>query len=392
MRVLHFAWEFSRLTETFIYDVVLETSGRAEVMVAARRRLNEEARPFEPFVLVSPRGGALGKLRDWAGSLLSPDPTLVTSWVGVRRELTALARSFRPDVIHAQYGDVGVVAAPVARQLGIPLVTTFHGYDASEQLQDARRRRWFPALTRDRNRVIVVAAALRRGLEDAGLDGARISVIPNGKDLSAYPFRERRDPPVRFVTVGRIVDKKGHLDALAALARLAAEGHPVELEIVGDGPLEPLVRARIAALGLGGRVHLAGALEHSAARGRMEASDAFLLCSRTAENGDREGLPMVLLEAQALGLPCVSTRHAGIPEGIPAGNHFLLAEERDVDGIAAAIRRLRAASPEEIAAVSRRGLDHVRARHSLRAQGDALMDVYRAAVAGEAPGFSTTRK
>lgn len=381
MRVLHLAWTFSPLTETFVHDLVLETSKRAEVLVVTRRRVNAGARPFDRVEVVGPRGGVPGKLGDWVRSLLSPDPVLVVSWVAARRGLDRAVRTFRPDVIHAQFGDMGVLAAPVARAHGIPLVTTFHGHDASRELRDARRRRWFRALTAGRNRVVAVASPLLRALAEAGLDPAKMSVIHNGKDLSCYPFRARDRRPARLVTAGRLVEKKGHADAIAALARVVAEGHPLELEIVGDGPLAPALKAQVAALGLEGRVRFLGPLDHAATRARMERSDALLLCSRTASCGDREGLPMVLLEAQALGLPCVSTTHSGIPEGIPAENHWLLAPEGDVGGIAAVLRRLREATAEELRAVSLRGLAHVRAHHALERQTARLLELYRAAAA-----------
>ncbi len=381
MRVLHLAWTFSPLTETFVYDLVRETSRRAEAMVVTRRRVNAEARPFDRVEVVGPRGGVPGKLVDWARSLLSRDPVLVVSWVAVRRGLDRAVRTFRPDVIHAQFGDMGVLAAPVARAHGVPLVTTFHGHDASRELRDRRRRGWFRALTAGRNRVVAVASPLRTALVEAGLDPARIAVVHNGKDLARYPFRARERPPRRFVTAGRLVEKKGHGDAIAALARLAAEGCPLELEVIGDGPLAPALKAQAAALGLKDRVRFLGPLDHAAARARMEQSDAFLLCSRTASCGDREGLPMVLLEAQALGLPCVSTTHSGIPEGIPAENHALLAPEGDVDAIAAALRRLRQATPDELRAISLRGLAHVRAHHDLERQTARLLALYRAAAA-----------
>ncbi len=381
MRVLHFAWTFSALTETFIYDPVQAVAGRVETLVVAHLRENAEARPIERLVLAGAYRGRLGTARDLLLAAVARDPTPGMTWVGVRRGLAAAVRSFRPDVIHAHFGDMGVLAAPVARHGGIPLLTSFYGYDASLRLRQPRWPAWYAPLAAGRNRVVVLSSDMARALVGAGLDGAAIAVVPTGKRLSDYRFRERACPPGRLVTVGRLVEKKGHLDAIETVGRLVREGQAVELEIVGEGPLEAALRSRVAALRLGGHVRLAGALDHPATRARMEAADAFLLCSRTAADGDREGVPTVLLEAQALGLPCISTRHAGIPEAIPAGNHWMLAPEGDVEGIAAALRRLRRASPEEIARASQLGLEHVRAHYELGAQVAALLEIYGAMAA-----------
>ena len=385
LRVLHVVQAFSPLTETFLYDLVRETALRGDALVVTQRRVHAASRPFDPVRVIARSAGRVAALRDRILWSLRRDGAPDPQWIGLRRALARVARAYRPDVVHAHFGDQGVLAAPVARTLGVPLLTSFYGYDASQLPRDPRWRRSFRALVAGPNRALVLSRAMMNALASAGLARDRIFVLCTGKRLSDYPFRARDRSPARFVTVGRLVEKKGHLDAVEAFARLVADGSDVSLDIVGQGPMERDIKARIEALQLQGRVRLLGALDHGETARLMSEADAFVLCSRTAANGDQEGVPTVLMEAQALGLPCVSTRHAGIPEVIPEDNHGLLAREGDVAGIAAALRHLKAMSPVEIRATCERGLQHVQAHHDVGRQGSRLADLYHAAATGSDP-------
>jgi glycosyltransferase involved in cell wall biosynthesis len=378
LRVLHVIPAFSPLTETFLYDLVSEVASRTEAMVVTQRRVDAESRPFEPVHVIASGGGRFGAVRDRLVRWFARDAP-PAGWIGLRRALCEVVRAFGPDVVHAHFGDQGVFAAPVAGTLGIPLVTSFYGYDASELPRDPRWRRWYRPLAAGRNRAVVLSHAMRRELASVCLAEERTIVVGTGKRLSEYPYRPPRASPARFLSVGRLVEKKGHADAIEAFGRVAADCADLSLDIVGDGPLSAALQARIDALRLRDRVRLLGPRDHGQTKELMRTADAFILCSRTASSGDREGVPTVLMEAQALGLPCVTTWHAGIPEVIPAANHGLLAPEGDVVAITAAIRRVRATPLADLAAWSARGAEHVREHYDLARQAERLLDVYRAA-------------
>ena len=174
----------------------------------------------------------------------------------------------------------------------------------------------------------------------------RVALLYHGLDrrLFAAPatFGSRRDggdpvDPVRLLAVGRFHPKKGYLTLLEAVAQVRAA---VRLTVIGYGPLEAALHARAAALGLADRVVWTGALEQPAVRTHYRTSDLLLLASEVAPDGDRDGLPNVVVEALSQGLPVVATRAAAIPELVVDGVHGRLVPPRDAGALAAAIEAL----------------------------------------------------
>jgi glycosyltransferase involved in cell wall biosynthesis len=174
----------------------------------------------------------------------------------------------------------------------------------------------------------------------------RVELVYHGLDrgLFAAPStsgsqRDGTDPrdPVRLLAVGRFQPKKGYPTLLDAVARVRSE---VRLTVVGYGPLEAVLRARAEALGLTARVTWAGALDQPAVRALYRASDLLLLASEVAADGDRDGLPNVVVEALSQGLPVVATRAGAIPELVTDGIHGRLVPPGDAGALAAAIEQL----------------------------------------------------
>ena len=158
--------------------------------------------------------------------------------------------------------------------------------------------------------------------------------------VSERPRRDGSDPssPVRILTVGRMVEKKGFDDLLAALASVSPT-LAWTLDVVGGGALDARLRHQAAALGIGERVRWHGSLPHDRVVERFAAADLFVLASRIAADGDRDGLPNVLMEAQLLGAACVATRVSGTPELIEHEVNGLLVPPRDPVALAGALER-----------------------------------------------------
>jgi colanic acid/amylovoran biosynthesis glycosyltransferase len=242
------------------------------------------------------------------------------------------------DVVHAHFGPIGLRALRwrEAGAFNAPLVTTFYGHDISAYVQANGASVYAPLFAGDGLCVGITDLMCRRLIE-AGCPPERTLRIPLGLDLAAFCFRpsvRRRDEPLRVLSVGRLVEKKGFDTALRAIALLVHRHPDVRLQIVGGGPQRPQIEALIDALGLDDNVELLGALPQDRVIELMQSSHLFVLASQTAADGDQEGLPRVLAEAQAIGLPVVSTLHSGIPEGVLDGESAYLGPERDPEALA----------------------------------------------------------
>jgi glycosyltransferase involved in cell wall biosynthesis len=168
----------------------------------------------------------------------------------------------------------------------------------------------------------------------------RVRRLYNGLDLERFPFREPRDRPARIVAVGRLVEKKGFAILLEAAALLAARGVTFGVELIGTGELEQRLRQRVQELGVGACVHLLGPRPQAEMVGALAEACAFAAPCVIGSDGDREGLPTTLLEAMALGTPCVSTDVTGIPEVLHHGETGLLVPQNDPVALADALQRL----------------------------------------------------
>ena len=218
--------------------------------------------------------------------------------------------------------------------------------------------------------------------------GTAIDLVYHGIDAARFPAPgEARLPsdgrdaqaPVTILTVGRAVDKKGFDDLLQALAHLDAKQHWRLLHI-GDGPLLPRLRALARELGVAERVRWLGPQAHAAVLEAYRSADIFVLPSRVAGDGDRDGLPNVLLEAQSQRLACISTRVSGIPELIVDGVTGLLVEPRAPAELARALARL-IGEPSLRRALGDAGYERTTSTFSLQAGADRLATRFAASLA-----------
>ncbi|OJF09501.1 glycosyltransferase [Couchioplanes caeruleus] len=245
-------------------------------------------------------------------------------------------RELRPDLVHAHFGGDAWLVSGAAAGLGVPLVITVHGHDVTRQpaaagLRGLRYRRNLRTAFRRAALILAVSEHIRTRAHACGADPAKVRVhhtgIPLPSDEPAVPKRW----DVAFV--GRLVAKKGVADLLTALSAT-----PARAVIIGTGPLEGPLRRQAAELGVDAT--FLGALPHAEALSHVRASRIFAAPSRTAPDGDSEGLPTTILEASALGVPVVATRHSGIPEAVRHLETGLLCAEGDSAALAAHIGRL----------------------------------------------------
>jgi colanic acid/amylovoran biosynthesis glycosyltransferase len=203
-------------------------------------------------------------------------------------------------------------------------------------------------------------------------DWAKVRVVRCGVDaafLGSNPIPIPSTP--RLVCVGRLAEQKGQLLLVAAAAKLAAAGHEFELVLAGDGPMRPLIEAAVQEHDLADRVSITGWLSNDAVRAVMTASRVVVLPSFA------EGLPVVLMEALALGRPVVTTHIAGIPELVHHGVSGWLVPAGDVDALVYALADALSATPDELADMGAAGAEVVRSRHDAQREAATLATLFR---------------
>jgi len=281
-------------------------------------------------------------------------------------------RDLNATLVHAHYGPAGLRMLP----LQLPLLVTFHGFDTSSlPATDPSYRRALPRLFERAAGIVAVSETVRERLVRLGCPGDRLHVIPMGVPVGPprpHPVRGE----VRAITVARLHPVKGVPDLVDAVAKARAQGAPLALDVVGDGPERAEVLRRIEVGGLGGQVRLHGTLPPDEVKKLLDLSDLFVLNSRTTEAGDSEGLPISLLEAMEASLPVVATRHGGILDAVEDGKTGLLVAERDVGGLAEALSRLSADAPlrERLGAAGRARIER---EFDLERCASRLLDLYR---------------
>lgn len=299
------------------------------------------------------------------------------------RRLTSVIDAGNVDVVHCHFGNVGLRYAPVAEWLGIPLLTSFYGYDCSRFPLQHGQDVYLP-LFRVASGVTVLSDQMKERLVELGCPPEAIHKQHLGVDPDDFPFRERTPPspdrPVRLLTVARLVEKKGIAYALEAVAGVLSRGAPpsrdLRYDIVGDGPLRDSLEAKAAELGLGSRVRFHGAVNQEGVRRAMAEAHLFLLPSVTASDGDQEGTPTVLVEAACAGLPVLSTRHSGIPEIVQDGRTGFLVPERDAGALTDRLEEL-LATPALWKTMGRAGRRHIEEEFDLRKLNRRLESLYR---------------
>ncbi|HEX9665143.1 MAG TPA: glycosyltransferase [Thermodesulfobacteriota bacterium] len=241
------------------------------------------------------------------------------------------------DLIHAHYGSNGRIAA-ILKKSGVfkgKLITTFHGYDFSKLINE-RGIQTYKDLFRVGDLFTANTNFTKERLIELGCSKARVVKLPVGIEIKLFNYRERylgEVDIVKLLTVGRMVEKKGLEYAIKAVARVAQKYPNIEYNIVGDGLLRQRLENLIKELGISDKVNLLGWKTQEELRKLFQDAHIFILSSVKSTDGDMEGQGLVLQEAQAVGIPVLSTLHNGIPEGVIDGKSGFLVPERDVDAL-----------------------------------------------------------
>lgn len=362
-------------SQTFIRDPAEKLEQFTAYYVGSRRVSGLDLPPER--TLVVNQGNFFGKIEEQLFKLSGFAPRLYRQ-----------VQQLNPVLIHAQFGLSGALILPWARSLGISVIVHYRGADATIDEESSRYtslNHWLyfqrkEKLKRETRLFITVSKFIKDKLIEQGFPPEKIISHYHGVDLDRFrPDPEiKREPVVLFV--GRLTEKKGCAYLIQAMAQVQLELPYVELVMIGDGPLKSQLEAQ-AARSLR-HYRFLGTQPPDVVKNWMNRAQLLAAPSITASQGDSEGLPNVVLEAQAMALPVVSTTHAGIPEAVIHGETGFLTAERDVEGLADYSLRLLKDS-DLWQHFSAKGREQVEANFDRAKQTRVLEGIYEAVLRGD---------
>lgn len=252
-----------------------------------------------------------------------------------------LIRRHQPDVVMVEFGFHAVRVMEACDWAGVPLVVHFRGSDASARdrlglLQERYRR-----LMTITSGVIVKSQPMAQTLLALGAKPDRLLISPSGANTELFYGSDPGAAPPVLLAVGRFVAKKGPLQTIRAFSQLCSQYQPDEAQpqlwMVGDGPLLRSAQELVQDLALQAHVVFLGVRSQHEVAALMRQVRLFVQHSMVAPDGDSEGCPVAVMEAQLSGLPVVATRHGGIPEVVVDGKSGLLVDEGDTSAMAEAM-------------------------------------------------------
>ena len=389
---------YPRLSETFIAQEILglQNRGLDQLIVSLRHPTDPAIHPvhrrIRADVLYLPEylhddPARVAAARDWART----QPGYARAYAAFRQDLTrdrshnrwrrfgqacVLARELPDDVgwLHVHYLHTPAAVARYAAIIrGLPWTASAHAKDiwtteAWELCEKLAEADW----------VVTCTEVNRAFLAGLAPSADRVELVYHGLDLTRFPAATRRpdrdgsqpDDPVRLLCVGRAVEKKGLDLLLSALARLPDTRH-WSLTHIGGGELLGHLKSQAERLNLAGRIDWRGAQDQDDVIAAYLAADLFVLPCRIAASGDRDGLPNVLMEAQACGLACLSTSVSAVPELIRDGETGVLVSPDDLDALTGALEDL-ISNPKRRRALAEAGEARVRGDFGMTAGLDRV--------------------
>jgi len=288
----------------------------------------------------------------------------------LRREDAAL--------MHAHFGYEAARLLTCKQATALPLLTTFYGADATEYPRYTAWRERYRRLFAVGELFLAEGGAMAQKLVDLGCPQDKVRTWRLGVDVERIEFAVRSaGERTRLLICAGFKEKKGIPYALRALAAaLAQKSFPYALTLIGDGEDRRLIEALVDELGLRPYSTFTGMMPYEQVLAELSRHDILLQTSVTAQNGDGEGgAPVILLDAQASGMPVVATTHGDIAEYVRDGETGLLAAERDIEGLAEKIMTL-VEQPERWAVMGRAGRRHVEQNYEAQRQVGILEQIY----------------
>lgn len=320
--------KYLKTSETFVHRQ-MQFLDDYRVSIFCRERLNEDRFPLAADV----------QLRDVVSHVdgepeVEPHFSVLEANAPEVRYYEESLRDVRPGLVHAHFGHHASRIAPASKAVGLPMITTFHGIDATQFLFGTTFKERYPHLLDSGPFFIAVSEFIKSQLVASGVPADHIVQHYIGVPVPETVSHVDEQPTI--LQVSRLIKKKGVDRTIRAFAKVASKHNDLKLVLVGDGELREELVALSFDLGIGERVTFAGDCNYNQVREFYSQASFFVHPSATTDIGDSEGLGISIQEAMAHELPVVATKVGGIPESVVEGTGVLV-DEHDANGLAEAI-------------------------------------------------------
>ncbi len=366
-KVAHYIQDYLRLTTIWIYSQI-DKNTEYQHVVLAHNADNLDRFPVEKIYIASQQGPIPKRLDKLIYRIRGYLPTFCKT---LKKE--------NPNLIHAHFGHIGYKAVGLKKKLGIPLVTTFYGYDVSKLAKQKKYQQRYRKLFMEGDCFLVEGTNMGKELQKLGCPAEKIKVFHLGVDINKIDFQERTkssENNVKLLFAATLTEKKGLKYLIEALPMVIKESSNIQLDIIGEGEEKDNIEKLIEKLGVGEYIQWSGYIPYNDLKQMMYGTDIFIQPSVTASDGNTEGgAPVSLIDAQASGLPVISTFHADIPEVVLNEKTGLLSAEKDVTQLAENIIRL--VKNESLRKeLGNNGRKHVEENYNMNVQGKVLAKIY----------------
>ncbi len=284
------------------------------------------------------------------------------------------------DIIHAHFGPCGI-KGQLLRDLKIlngKLVTSFHGYDLSTYL-NKNNISLYNRLFSKGDLFLPISKYWNDKLITMGCNKNKICIQHMGVDCNKFKFITKsvgNNKSINIVSIARLTEKKGLKYSIKAVCEILKQGQNIFYQIVGNGTLKSELQSLINKHGYQNHIKLVGWKNRDEVIQILAKSDLLVAPSVTASDGDMEGVPMVLMEAMAMGIPVISTIHSGIPELIEDEKTGFLVKEQDIKALIEKINHV-IKFPALIPAITKNARQFIEHQYSLDKQNDKLLKIYK---------------
>jgi len=337
-----FIEQYLSISKTFIYRQIIGEDERfeKEVIISSNMQ-NVEIFPFNKIILVKKNLPEFLIHKFYEKSIRDRgifNKTFRTLSSSQKRHLLSLLDHKNIRFIHAHFGTAALEISPIVKLLKKKLLISFHGIDASKLLNSVSYINQLKDAIKEAE-IIVPSYNMKDRLQKKVGEAKKWHVVYYGIPVKFFNKVERipvalklaQDQKIKILQVSNFVEKKGHKYTLYALQKILDKYKNVEVILAGDGPLRAESEMLAKQLNIKQKIRFLGKVEQEQVKKLMEDADIFVHHSITSNTGDQEGIPNVIMEAMATGLPVVSTVHSGIPELITDGKNGFLVPEKNIN-------------------------------------------------------------